>query len=337
MIDTLGLTTQGFTVKDDNALTVQPAPFSPATGEVRGEGLLFWQGARPISGAKAYMNTPEGIGVTIRPTAQGPRLLVHLSAGRILRGVNLDPVELPEAIEAAAQAGAILAGQGLELDLPAAQVARLDLCRNAELSHPFTEYQALLETLQGRRMNQRIYSGQGALWGNRQQELCIYDKGLESAHTCGRGLPQVNGAGCIARAEARFLKARKVRETVGADRLHDLTPEALRNAHRGAVQGIFRAGVPDVRLDSLGALLESCGPVRGVQLFLRAVGATNIDPGAVSQYLRGHPFTGTGRRMKRKRALDYLEQAVSEAGPLMDTRGWPALYAELRQAFLPAC
>lgn len=331
MIDTLGLTTQGFSVKQDNSLIVQPAPFNPATGEVRGGGFLFMQGSTPIEGAKAYLNTPEGIGVTIRPTARGPFLTAHLSAGRVLRGVNLDPVELPEAIEAAGLAGAILEGQGLELDLPGAQVSRLDLCRNAALRHPFAEYQPLLETLQGRRMNQRIYSGQGATWGNRQQELCIYDKGQESAHTCGRALPQLGGAGCLARAEARYLKARKVRDTVGTDRLHKLDPEALRQAHYRSVENIFRAGVPDIRLDSLGALIDSCGPQKGLGVFLRAVGAHNIDPGAVSLYLRGHL-----RGWRKSRALTYLEQAISEAGPLVGTEGWPALYAELRQAFLAA-
>lgn len=336
MIDTVELTGERFRVRPDNALNVQPAPVSAATGESHGGGFLFEQGGHPVSGVKAYWNDDAtGAGMTIRRTPQGvPLACIHFSAPRVLHGLNVEPASLADTIDATERVESKLHEIGLEMDLRGGRLSRLDLTRNAELRRPFSDYRPVLESRPGgRRMNLRTYHGQGVTWLNTRREVCIYDKGLETRGKHKGFAVELTGGACLARAEARFKGADVLRDTLGADRLTMLDPDALRYAYTQQLETVLSAGANGRAFDTLSELIESCGGwTKGTRLFLASIGVEHLPPGFDS-YLKQHAPT----REELRRARRVIDEARAVAAGLeTDESSWREMDAELRRVFLTA-
>jgi hypothetical protein len=220
-----------------------------ATGESKGERVLYRSDGREFSGLRAYLNTPN-FNLTIQPPIQGGESLcsIHFSAGAYAEN-NLEPLDLERSIACARNAREELLALGAEVDLENAQITRLDVARNVSLSRPVSCYSPVFGALGARaRVNKAEFGGTGFLMSNKTWEIGFYDKGaemVEKGHSPGE-CPKNT-----LRPELRLKKARAIREAVGSDRLVDLPSvwENLREAYkRGLERDVFRAR-PEAAID----------------------------------------------------------------------------------------
>lgn len=220
-----------------------------ATGELKGNRVLYRAGDREFSGLRAYLNT-ENFNLTILPPSQGVESVctLHFSAGAYSE-TNLEPLGLEATLNAARCVTKELRELGAEVDLECAMVTRLDIARNVELSHPVRCYSPCFAALGTRRkVDKADFGGTGFLIGNKTWEIGFYDKGAEMREK--QHAPEFCPVNTL-RPELRLKKARVIRDAVGCDRLTDL-PSVWKNlpdAYRGGLErDVFRAR-PEAAID----------------------------------------------------------------------------------------
>jgi len=96
---------------------------------------------------------------------------------------------------------------GIHFDLDGARIKRLDLAKQDFMDRALSMYGPAYDFMNGSRKKKNVYPS-GATWHNKQDEVCFYDKGLESK------IPIIEG---LLRAESRFLKDNKVSAFVGVN------------------------------------------------------------------------------------------------------------------------
>ncbi len=111
-------------------------PINAATGEYLRDRLLYRAGDLEVTGAKAFYNT-ENFNLSIVPHRENDSalVLVHFSGGAY-SDTNLEPMDADRCFEAARAVQTDLFKAGCDFDVMKAQITRLDVARNSELSHP---------------------------------------------------------------------------------------------------------------------------------------------------------------------------------------------------------
>lgn len=102
---------------------------------------------------------------------------------------------------------------GISCDLSSARLARLDLARQKQLSHPLHSYHAVLHSLKARRQHKTAHQDSYRV-GNRQRQISIYDKHTEANLD--------DSLRHLTRVEIRFLKSETTSKFTGLRLLSDL-------------------------------------------------------------------------------------------------------------------
>jgi hypothetical protein len=118
---------------------------------------------------------------------------------------------------------------GISTDLYSSTLSRLDVVKQDHFRFLFPEYTPLFSLLNGKRQFKRVH-GTTFTYGNKQRELCIYDKGKEVKES--EGLRDVTPTNVV-RAELRLLFHRPVTRTTGLETTRDLVD------HYGDLTGIY--------------------------------------------------------------------------------------------------
>lgn len=91
-------------------------------------------------------------------------------------------------------------------------ISRIDFTKQDTMTRDLSSYRSAYEFLQGKRMKSQGYEN-GYLFKNGCQQICFYDKGVES---------KIKDAEGLLRAESRFLDPELIRKRLGYNKLFDL-------------------------------------------------------------------------------------------------------------------
>jgi hypothetical protein len=222
VIDTLQLSIEDYSISSNSGLQLMPSPIDLSTGLMKSNHPLFTDSdGKSIEGSKAFHNG-EDFNLTIKPlTGREPDKIgcyVQFSVPKVLNGDNYAGTDSKGTKAALRLMQDRLQAIGMKTNINTAKLSRLDAFRNVEASEPFTSFQPILQVMQGQRMAKRDY-GTTFLWGNTQQQICVYDKLAEMA---ARKQSIKGSTPNTIRFEHRLLNRRKVKDTTGIETVSDL-------------------------------------------------------------------------------------------------------------------
>jgi hypothetical protein len=245
------LSTQNVTISPDFPATVEHS-VNVATGEARETRVLYRAGDRDVAGRVAHYNTKNYQFAVNQPrTGIDPLCSVQFSAGAF-RESNLEPLDGDECMEIALAVQRDLAEKGVQLDLSAARLVRLDIAQNVQLAQPVACYAPALAALGARKRTRKMdFGGTGFIVGNKSWEIGFYDKGAQmKALGYAPELCPVN----TARPEVRFMKGRLIKGAFAAETLPELRKSwrEMRPVYDGCLRrDVFRAALEKRRHASI--------------------------------------------------------------------------------------
>lgn len=219
-VDKVSLHTRAFIVKDGLR------GWSERAGRKVGEDppcFLHDDAGHRVEGAGFYLNTPA-FNADLSPKG----LLVTFNPSKVRHPFHLltDPAEVGR-IADNVQAG--LKAQGVLVNVDAMQTVRLDLAKQAQLTHPLHSYVPALAHLKGKRMTGNTYPD-GFSWRNTQRENVLYNKTREVYEKQGIATPDRLG-----RFEVKWKKGRPLAKDLQLSAFGD-----LRKADPGHLAAVYR-------------------------------------------------------------------------------------------------
>jgi hypothetical protein len=221
-VDTLKVFLSDFEVSRNNKLTIQPASFTQADGEVKGEYTLWNNQGEAVRGNKAYFNDEQEkkVFISLLSKGDGVKCFIQCSLPKVFNGNNYGLLTREETVEAVEKVRKKIEDVGIKGNFQNAKVSRIDTTRNILTEDRVQSYNPVWNLLQGKRMKNRTF-GETHNWGNTQKEICAYDKveemKMQDLETV--GLPDT------LRLEVRLKNAKKVRDTLGLVNVSDLLKE----------------------------------------------------------------------------------------------------------------
>jgi hypothetical protein len=218
MIDTLKLRLIDYDIKNNSKLIIQPSTKDLQGNENNNHILHRNSSGLEIEGSKAYLNTEHfnlnlGCG-----QSNSSACYVQTSIPKLANGKNYSPVDfmgLKTAIHTLEQH---LKDNGIYTNLEQAKLSRLDLFVNVNAEYDFMNYSPVYRQLGLNRQNRQTDYGTTFLYGNRQIQLCVYDKRTEMLNR----EEDVSGLPITIRHELRLLKARKIKNDIGINNVAEL-------------------------------------------------------------------------------------------------------------------
>jgi hypothetical protein len=250
MIDTLKLRLSDYSIAKRPDIIIQPAAVNAGTCEFQAEYPLWHDGNCYVTGARAFHNA-EDFNLTIQPMSPSEPdsvgAFVQFSVPKVATGSNYHPTDHKGTVQALRSIQKQLGAIGVKTNLKTANLSRVDTFKTVSAQEPYHSYHPVLAMLQGQRMAKRDY-GTTFLWGNTQQEICVYDKLVEMQHRkCDvAGLPSNS-----IRFEHRMLKAKKVRDTLGMRTVEDLVsaPDHVRDTYNKVMEKqLFKQSVAEIEV-----------------------------------------------------------------------------------------
>lgn len=174
-IDKLVLTSQDFIIKDASTtgLQLKHGFTDLATGEQK-EGFLFKdKTGRSISGASAFLNTEQ---YNLNINSYGLQVTFNPSKTYHPYELCTDAKVLEKRIETLSKD---IYGRGIRLDIEQANISRIDLAKNAEMSQPCIAYSPVLSWLNIQRAKRSAMYPDGHTSNNNKFGLNFYNKGKE--------------------------------------------------------------------------------------------------------------------------------------------------------------
>ena len=237
MIDTLKVELNGFEVRPDHGLTIQPAAIIPRTGEMVGSFRL-WNG---VEARAAYHNTPK-YQFDIQHRFGKVRATVKLSLPGYAGSDNVSAIPKGEAVAVMKDLQHELDEIGVACNLEDGRLSRMDAFRNVNASEPFRTYSPVLQLLDGKRMRDKVeFGGTSFRWGNNASQINAYDK-VEELQSKRRDVTRYSGTNLI-RFEHRALDHRKIYGLYGMQTVMDFLHEydTIPNAYKAVMEkDLFR-------------------------------------------------------------------------------------------------
>jgi hypothetical protein len=172
-IDKLKLHTDQFEVSNTNPWNI--VPNRKKAGEVTAEQTpLFNSNGELVYGEKAYINTP-----TYNVTINNGRVYVELNPSKIHHQSDLvsDTNIIAEQLKAIQKE--CKDTHNLDLDIFSTGIGRLDITAQSQMSQLVPDYKDIISNGQkSLRFKQTEYPN-GFLLGNKQRQVCSYDKGMK--------------------------------------------------------------------------------------------------------------------------------------------------------------
>ena len=236
-VDKVGLHAKGYVVKSLNG-------WSKKGGEKVGEDppvFLRDGDGQPVAGAGFFLNAGQ-VNVDLSPKG----LLVSFNPSKVLHPYHLltDPAEVGRIGD---NVQATLQRNGVLVNVNAMQAVRVDLAKQAQLTHPLNAYGQALGHLQGKRMTGHQYPD-GYSFRNTQREAVFYNKARELHEKSGLSIPESR----LGRMEAKWKKGRPLAKDFQFSSFGDLRkadPHYLTAVYRDALnRDVFRTDPKAVQL-----------------------------------------------------------------------------------------
>jgi hypothetical protein len=222
-VDKVGLHTRDFRV---NNLT----GWSKKAGEKVGDAPpMFIRDAKgeAIPGAGFFLNAGQ-VNIDLSPKG----LLVSFNPSKVRHPYHLltDPSEVGRIGD---DVQATLQRNGVLVNVNAMQAVRVDLAKQAQLTHPLNAYGQALGHLQGKRMTGHTYPD-GYAFRNTQREAVFYNKTRELYEKSELAIPESR----LARMECKWKKGRPLAKDFQLSSFGDLrkaAPEYITTVYRDAL------------------------------------------------------------------------------------------------------
>ena len=236
-VDKVGLHAKDYVVKSLNG-------WSKKGGEKVGEDppvFLRDGDGQPVPGAGFFLNAGQ-VNVDLSPKG----LLVSFNPSKVLHPYHLltDPAEVGRIGD---NVQATLQRNGVLVNVNAMQAVRVDLAKQAQLTHPLNAYGQALGHLQGKRMTGHQYPD-GYSFRNTQREHVFYSKTRELHEKSGMAIPESR----LGRMEAKWKKGRPLAKDFQFSSFGDLRkadPHYLTAVYREALnRDVFRTDPKAVQL-----------------------------------------------------------------------------------------
>ena len=236
-VDKVGLHAKDYVVKSLNG-------WSKKGGEKVGEDppvFLRDGDGQPVPGAGFFLNAGQ-VNVDLSPKG----LLVSFNPSKVLHPYHLltDPAEVGRIGD---NVQATLQRNGVLVNVNAMQAVRVDLAKQAQLTHPLNAYGQALGHLQGKRMTGHQYPD-GYSFRNTQREHVFYNKARELHEKSGMAIPESR----LGRMEAKWKKGRPLAKDFQFSSFGDLRkadPHYLTAVYREALnRDVFRTDPKAVQL-----------------------------------------------------------------------------------------
>lgn len=236
-VDKVGLHAKAYVVKSLNG-------WSKKGGEKVGEDppvFLRDGDGQPVAGAGFFLNAGQ-VNVDLSPKG----LLVNFNPSKIRHPYHLltDPAEVGRIGD---DVQATLRRNGVLVNVDAMQAVRVDLARQAQLTHPLNAYGQALGHLQGKRMTGHQYPD-GYSFRNTQREHVFYNKARELHEKSSLSIPESR----LGRMEAKWKKGRPLAKDFQFSSFGDLRkadPHYLTAVYREALnRDVFRTDPKAVQL-----------------------------------------------------------------------------------------
>jgi hypothetical protein len=236
-VDKVGLHAKGYVVRSLNG-------WSKKGGEKVGEDppvFLRDGDGQPVAGAGFFLNAGQ-VNVDLSPKG----LLVSFNPSKVLHPYHLltDPAEVGRIGD---NVQATLQRNGVLVNVNAMQAVRVDLAKQAQLTHPLNAYGQALGHLQGKRMTGHQYPD-GYSFRNTQREAVFYNKARELHEKSGLSIPESR----LGRMEAKWKKGRPLAKDFQFSSFGDLRkadPHYLTAVYREALnRDVFRTDPKAVQL-----------------------------------------------------------------------------------------
>ncbi len=236
-VDKVGLHAKDYVVKSLNG-------WSKKGGEKVGEDppvFLRDGDGQPVPGAGFFLNAGQ-VNVDLSPKG----LLVSFNPSKVLHPYHLltDPAEVGRIGD---NVQATLQRNGVLVNVNAMQAVRVDLAKQAQLTHPLNAYGQALGHLQGKRMTGHQYPD-GYSFRNTQREHVFYSKTRELHEKSGMAIPESR----LGRMEAKWKKGRPLAKDFQFSSFGDLRkadPHHLTAVYRDALhRDVFRTDPKAVQL-----------------------------------------------------------------------------------------
>ena len=224
MLDTVELCLTDCEIKQGAKLLIEPSSINYQTGELVSDFPL-WEdasGGEWVRGRKAYLNNSH-FNMSVKPLL--PKMgfnncFIHFSVPKIHNGENYYSVGKEGTEAVFKQVEQELSEAGIKTNIWDAYLTRVDTFKNIITEEPFLTYSSLFSILQASRLMKRDY-GTTFLWGNTQQEFCVYDKLAEMEH---RKLETSHYPAQTMRFEYRLTDKRKIEKTLGFSKVKEIPP-----------------------------------------------------------------------------------------------------------------
>lgn len=342
MIDTTWIQLNGFSVRPDHGLTIQPASFTPSTGEMHGDFEL-WRGQ---SGKCAYHNEPGKYQFDISHTFGKTRAKIQLSFPRYGRVDNFQPLTKGEVRDVVKSLQRDMNEIGVACNVEDGLLSRVDAFRNLRTSEKFDTYMPILSMLEGKRMRDRKqFGGEGITWASTVGQLCCYDKVQEMKENR-HDITPFKGMN-IARFELRALKHKKIEQVFGWQTLFDLASDydSAQAIYRKEMrEGIFKYDVDDLEVLSQKQIetelehFKRCGGRRWLQAYVSECGMQSILRRTTIQNFGRAVEAVTGDKVKAWRHKQNLHRSMVRQKFLTKSENafkrYGQLYEELRTGVL---
>lgn len=239
-----------FKIGQNAHIQLKQGDIDTATGEIRGNNLLFVRNKSEYRGKSAYLND-EQFNVDILPDKRELIMLgsgnninsvmnVTFSPAKIIgKGNNLNEVSQSEMGQVLNHVQKQLKSNDIHCNIFEATPIRIDLFKNVFTDEPIPTYAPIFNVLNGRRVkNKTTYDATGFLMQNTVMQYAMYDK-IEEMNK--RKVDTSTYKGNIARFEQRFMDKRKIAKATGLGSVRDILkryrelPELFENGWKSEV------------------------------------------------------------------------------------------------------
>jgi len=213
-IDKLVLTSQDFIVKDASTtgLQLKHGFTDLATGDQKQVVLFKDKTGRSISGASAFLNTEH---YNLNINSYGLQVTFNPSKTYHPYELCTDAKVLEKRIETLSKD---IYGRGIRLDIEQANISRIDLAKNAEMSQPCIAYSPVLSWLNIQRAKRSAMYPDGHTSNNNKFGLNFYNKGKELRENDIQVIPHDN----MMRCELQLKGTQSVCKRIGIGNIRTL-------------------------------------------------------------------------------------------------------------------
>ncbi len=282
MIDKLRLYTSDYSVKPRANLSLKPHAINQSTGRPVSDAIAYIDTSRKVHQGKGAFHNSEHFNLDID---QRGFLAIELNPSKVVHGHNYFAVNKDGLNTAIDTVSSEVHSLGINFSINALNLSRVDLARNAKISHPYAQYEQALEIiLRPRYMpihDAETDTGYFKM-ANKSRQYVFYDK-LQELRQSQSIEPESIGIQTpfVTRGELRFMHPKTTKKALGLDTIGEIRTLDGFNSLSDTYRRVMSKDV--FRMDNAKHLIEADGYVDSLISI-----AENREKGAVLKWLATH-------------------------------------------------